>query len=423
MKIAWYVNIVMPAAARKLGLKQTNVGGWLTGAAEALRGSEVELTVFTMTNLVKTVTKVCADEICYVLVPQTLGQDTLTSSLLQEKPDLVHIFGTEYPYNTQLAHSCKANGIPYVVSLQGIMYQYAQHYDDGLPKRYQRVNPLLWIMRSVYYADSIALEKRRFAQQGKREIAALQEADAVIGRTDWDRRCAQEVNPNVRYFSVNENLRASFYTEDCWQYKDCIPHSLFISQSAYPIKGFHMLLQAMPELIRRYTDLQVIVGGQLPYSLNNRLLDMGVDYFFEYQHYIKKLIRQLGLSAHIRYTGPLTAEEMKAHYLRCNVFLSCASIENSPNSVGEAMILGTPIVASDVGGTSTMLTAGEDGILYDYFDTEAMIDGIAALFDDPEKAAQMGRCAREHAIKTHSREKNTQALLEVYRHIQKKADD
>ena len=418
MKIAWYVNIIMPAAAQKLGLKPPNIGGWLTGAADALRELKIDLTILTVTSAVKVVTEVCADGVAYILVPVKKWKDALPNTLLQRKPDLVHIWGTEYPYNTQLVHFCRANGVPHVVYLQGIMYEYAQHYDDGLPERYQRVNPALWLMRKVYYAESIALEKRRFAQQGQLEIAALQEAEAVIGRTDWDRCCALEVNPGIKYYAVNENLRSPFYTQDYWRYQNCIPHSLFVSQSFYPIKGFHMLLKAMPELIQRYPDFQVVVGGQMPYSLNNRILDAGVDYFFEYQHYIKRLIQKFNLSAHIRYTGSLTAEQMKEQYLRCNVFLSCSSIENSPNSVGEAMILGTPVVASDVGGTRSMLAAGADGILYDFFDTEAMVEGICAMFDHPDVAQQMGQSARCHAQQTHNRQKNIETLLRAYRDIQ-----
>lgn len=421
MHVLWYVNVVMPAAAAALGLPQVNIGGWLTGAAEALQGSEIDFTIATVTPLAKKWTTADVDGIRYILLPQKHAQKLLPQMLTQENPDLVHIFGTEYSYNTQLIHLCAHGGIHHVVSLQGIMYQCAHHYDDGLPERFRRINPAIWLMRKLYYADSIALEKRRFAQQGELEKSALQAAEAVIGRTAWDRQCALEINPNLRYYCVNENLRAPFYTPECWQYQNCVPHSIFVSQSFYPIKGFHMLLKAMPELIKRYQDIRIVVGGQKPYSLHNPILDMGVDYFFEYQRYIKKLIKEQGLSDYIHYTGSLTAEQMKQQYLRCNVFLSCASIENSPNSVGEAMMLGTPIVASDVGGTSSMLKNGEDGILYDFFSTQEVLDGISTMFDQPETAAQMGRNANHHAHQTHDRQKNTEALLKVYRDVTSKS--
>ncbi len=59
--------------------------------------------------------------------------------------------------------------------------------------------------------------------------------------------------------------------------------------------------------------------------------------------------------------GSLNAEEMKEQYLLANVFASPSSIENSPNFCREAMILGTPVVSSDVGGVKNMLTHNEKG--------------------------------------------------------------
>lgn len=417
MNVLWYVNIVMPAAAQAMGIKQPNVGGWLTGAEQALRGTDVKLSIMTVTNLVREEKTIQSDRTCYLLLPPKNTEMHFADVIRRIQPDVVHIFGTEYSYNTQLVHICRQLGVKHVVSLQGIMYQYAKHYDDGLPDRFKRVNPAVKLMRKLYYADSIALEKQRFVRQGELEIAALKEAGAVIGRTEWDRKSALSVNPELLYYHVNENLRDAFYTGECWQYLRCAPHTIFVSQAFYPIKGFHMLLKAMPALIRRYPDLRVTVGGQTPYTLHNPLLDKAVDYFFEYQHYIKQKIKEYALQPYIHYTGSLNAEQMKQQYLLCNVFLSCATIENSPNSVGEAMMLGVPIVASNVGGTSSMLTDGVDGVLYDFFDTQAMIDAISALFDHPELAQRMAQNARRHAQLTHDREKNTDALIGAYRYI------
>lgn len=417
MKILWYVNIVMPAAAHALGKGGVNVGGWLTGAMEALRDTGIELSVLTVSGLVQKSMQFCIDDVTYLLIPSKNFASEFEKIILQEDIDLVHIFGTEYEYNTKMIHLCVDKKFPHVVSLQGIMYQYAKYYDAGLPEKFRKVNLLRKWMRKLYYADSIALEKVRFDEQGVREIIALQQAQAVIGRTDWDKKSALAVNPELKYYHVNENLRDVFYEGEGWLLENCRRHTLFISQSAYPIKGFHMLLEAMPELIRRYPDLQVVVGGQKPYTLNNALLDLGVDYFFEYQSYIKQLIRKYDLRDRIHYTGSLNAEEMKKQFLMCNVFLSCSSIENSPNSVGEAMMLGVPVVASNVGGTETMLVDGEDGILYDFYDRQAMVDAISALFDQDDLAIKVSASARHHAFLTHDREKNTQDLLMVYRSI------
>ena len=54
----------------------------------------------------------------------------------------------------------------------------------------------------------------------------------------------------------------------------------------------------------------------------------------------------------IEFLGRLSAEGMKQAYLDANVFVMPSTIENSPNSLGEAMLLGVPCVAADVGGVA-----------------------------------------------------------------------
>ena len=418
MKVLWYVNIVMPAAAKALALPATNAGGWLSGLLQALAGAGVQLTVLAANWAVKEERSVVVNGVRYVILPAGADLISAFQRLFEEvRPDLVHIHGTEYKNNTDLIEYCNTTGIRNVVSLQGVMSECAAHYCDGLPPRLCRVNPIVKLMKKVYTAESIAIEQRSFYEQGVRETRALGLARNVIGRTHWDKACALQCNPEVRYFHVNENLRQEFYSGEHWYPDRCEQHSIFISQAGYPIKGLHQFLPAFAELAKRYPDVRLYIGGALPYTLHHKLLDLGVDYFFEYQGYIKKLIRRYGLQNHIVYTGPLDAQQMKKRFLASHVFVSASTIENSPNSVGEAMLLGVPVVASNVGGTATMLRDGTDGILYDFADTDALADAIGSIFEDDALAVSFSENAREHAQKTHNREQNAAEMQRVYRMI------
>lgn len=62
--------------------------------------------------------------------------------------------------------------------------------------------------------------------------------------------------------------------------------------------------------------------------------------------------------------GKLTAGQMRDRYLASSLYVCCSALENSPNSLGEAMLLGMPCVSADVGGIPSMFTDGVDGILY-----------------------------------------------------------
>lgn len=419
MKILWYVNIIMPAASEILGFKSSGGGGWLIGQASFLVKENVDLHIMTVSDKVSHKTTVSADGITYIILPVCDDIETSFREVITEvSPALVHIFGTEYEYNTRLIILCAQQNIKHVASLQGVMFDYAKHYKDGLPQnRFNKVNPILRFMKKVFMSDSIALGQQQFAAQGKKELAALRLCKNVIGRTHWDKALALEANPDIRYFHVNENLRDEFYNSEKWSWDNCTKHTILISQGFYPIKGFHQFLPALAEIKKLYPDVQVYVGGQSPFTTHNKFLDYFVDFFFEYQRYIKQLIKKYNVSDCIHYTGFLNAKQMKAQFLSANVFVSPSTIENSPNSVGEAMITGTPVVSSNVGGTATMLTNGSDGVLYDFYDINALINGIKTVFDSREKAEFYSGNAMDHAQRTHDREKNTADMIAVYRTI------
>ena len=106
--------------------------------------------------------------------------------------------------------------------------------------------------------------------------------------------------------------------------------------------------------------------------------------------------------------------------MEANVFISPSTIENSPNSVGEAMLLGVPIVSSNVGGVADLLKDKEEGYLYQSDAPYMLAYYVMQTFKDFERASVMGQNARKHAAITHSYEKNLNCLLDVYHQISKK---
>lgn len=235
----------------------------------------------------------------------------------------------------------------------------------------------------------------------------------MIGRTDWDRECVKKINADARYYFCNETLRGEFYSGE-WSFEGCEKHSIFVGSCDYPVKGFHRLLSVLPELLKKYPDIKVYVTGDSPFEAK------GFDGFKHrtyYQVYLKKLIKRGGLADKVIFTGGLSAENMKKRLLSSNLFLLCSSIENSPNTLGEAMILGVPCVASNVGGVTTMAEDGKDALIYPFDDNAKMKVCIEKIFDDAEVAKSLSDNAKKHAKKTHSQETNRSRLLEIYGEI------
>jgi glycosyltransferase involved in cell wall biosynthesis len=133
-----------------------------------------------------------------------------------------------------------------------------------------------------------------------------------------------------------------------------------------------------------------------------------------YGRYLYKLIRKYHLRDHVVMLGKLNADQMKEQYLSSNVFVCPSSLENSPNSLGEAMLLGVPCVASNVGGIPSMMVGGQDGILFPAGNVEALAEDIIEIFAQEEITKAYSRNAKKHAHENHDSDNNYSALMMMY---------
>jgi glycosyltransferase involved in cell wall biosynthesis len=91
----------------------------------------------------------------------------------------------------------------------------------------------------------------------------------------------------------------------------------------------------------------------------------------------------------VTFLGFLDAAAMAAELAAAHVFVSASHIDNNPNSVGEAQAVGTPIVASYVGGVPEMLDDGRAGLLFPAGDAEMLTWRVAQLFRDDSLAESL----------------------------------
>ena len=133
-----------------------------------------------------------------------------------------------------------------------------------------------------------------------------------------------------------------------------------------------------------------------------------------YKLYLKKLIYKYNLQDKIIFLGELNEEQMRYQFLKTNVFVSPSAIENSSNSMGEAMLLGCPIVASNVGGTKSILRDGIDGFLYPFNEPYMLAYYVKKIFKSDDIARNIGDEARKHALVTHDPENNLKKLIDIY---------
>lgn len=414
MKIMWLCNTPTKNVAKAFHLPQPAQGGWLRSVSEALEENQNIQFVFIIPNVKGQqgrIYKECGNSLYIATNVSALTDEEMIhafAEIIEEvKPDIIHIWGTEYKHSYAMAMGAKKQMMlnRVVVSIQGMVGMIAQHYMGGIPAKYQLVPSFRDILRK----DTLKIQQRSLEYRGAYEKKIVEVVQHVIGRTFWDEACVKLINPNVKYHFNNETLREEFYSSQ-WNYEECEKHSIFVSQSHYPIKGFHYLLKAVALIKDRYQDIKIYISGY------DNALKPGV-LVTAYGKYIQYLIKKYKLSSNIHYVGMLNAEEMKKQFLKSEVFVSPSVIENSPNSVGEAMLLGMPVIAANVGGVATMLRHEKEGYLYQADAPYLLAYYICQFFEDRQKEKEFGQNARIHAQRTHDKDKNIKELIEIYEKI------
>lgn len=416
MKILWITNIVFPEALALIkgaGVLKSS-GGWMLGASEALVGvPDVELVVATVSKEVKNLTCLEGENIKYYLLPYGKGNlrvnhdyETLWCKVRDtEKPDVVHIHGTEYSHGYSYIRACGADNV--CVSIQGLVSAYSFYYYYGLSLKEILLSPT----PASLLRGGVLKGYYDFKKRGKIETEIIRSVRHIIGRTSWDRERTWAINPDAIYYYGGETLRSDFYSGAIWRYECCTPHSIFISQASYPIKGLHMLLRALPLVLRHYPDTKLRIGG---YDISRSQGGQEMLKISDYGLIIRKLLNRYKLKETVSFEGLLDGEGMRNEYLGCNVFVCPSSIENSPNSLGEAQILGVPVIASYVGGIPDMMK-GDEEHLYRFEEVEMLAYKIVQLFD---KAGSVDtEQMRQEALRRHNPNNNVSDLLEVYNKV------
>ena len=418
MKILWTVNLIPVNVASKIGVPSDVLGGWVESMAKELKSfSDIELAVACKCENGECFeTEIdCVKYFSVAYTPSTPCEEIekrFFEIIEKFKPDLIHIEGTEFLHAKAALDVGKKLNIPTVTSMQGILngqynYQCGQLQVDDLVFSKSLTNVfaglLLHFRKTKWYKKRLIHEKE-----------VIENSKYILGRTTWDRAHSYAINPDAKYYSCNRILRTPFYTEK-WGLSKIERHSIYVGNGYNALKGVHFVVEALPQLIRDYPDIKVYVAGHKPFTDNDKRA------FFKkgYGAYLKKLIDDLGVGNHIVFTGPLKAQEVADKLSKVNAYVLCSTIENSPNTLGEAMLVGTPCVSAYVGGVSDMAEDGKEALFYRNDDPALLAWNIKKIFDNDELALELSKNAQEKAEDTHNPHKNAEQLVFAYKDILK----
>ena len=425
MKVLWVCNIMPPVIGQYLGKECSVKEGWISGILMRLakEKEEVELAISYPVSetaeeekrevLIENNKKIT----CYGFIEDTIHPENYGGEGLEKRmdeiirdftPEVVHIFGTEYGHSLAAAKAFH-NPEKTLVGMQGVISECAKEYMADLPAEIQnKVSFRDWLKK-----DSMKQQQEKFFIRGEREKEVLKICGNITGRTAFDKAAAKKMNSSAKYFFMNETMRGEFY-EGKWNYGVCDKHRIFFSQADYPLKGFHYLLQALEHIKEKYPDVTVAVAGN---SLVNYKTIKDKIKISAYGKYLRKFIKALDLEDKITFLGRLSAEEMKQQYLKCHTFVCASSLENSPNSVGEAMLLGTPVAASYTGGIPSMAEHEKEALLFEKGNPKALAEAVMRIWESYPTVTTITENARVRARKTHDADENYRTLIDIYKTI------
>ena len=151
--------------------------------------------------------------------------------------------------------------------------------------------------------------------------------------------------------------------------------AIHAARLAYPTKDQRTLLRAVRLVVNELPDFTLDIVGDGP--------DRNV---------LESLCDELNLRANVSFLG--FRHDLHELLPAAGMFLLSSTTEGLPMTILEAMAAGLPLVSTDVGGISEVVSQGQTGWLVPPQSPEAMAEAILKLARDPARAVEMGRAGR-----------------------------
>ena len=197
---------------------------------------------------------------------------------------------------------------------------------------------------------------------------------------------------------VNQAANDADYAETVSFQKSADPLVIGYCGRLREVKGAHILIAGFARLLKNNPQRNLILriagdGTQMPQ--------------------LQQQVKDLGIESSVEFLGML--EDVRQAYKTLDIYVQPSFAEGLPNSVIEAMLLGLPVVVTNIGGNSDLVKSDESGLLFPAGDDEALTACLQRYLDEPELANAMAAAGKQHIRDTYGFDKVVDQLLELYR--------
>ncbi len=163
-------------------------------------------------------------------------------------------------------------------------------------------------------------------------------------------------------------------------------------------KGLHLLIKALPDILEKDNYAKLLVAGE-----GNYLTEA------------KKLVGQLGLNSYVVFTGYIPREEAHDYINASEIFiLPTLRQEGMPFSLLEAMACGKSVIASKIGGISSVIDDGINGFLIPPGDVSKLVEKAIFLLNNEDFADKLADNARKKVVQNFNHEKMVEETIKVF---------
>lgn len=262
-----------------------------------------------------------------------------------------------------------------------------------------RKSKIVYTAHGWVFNEPISSFKKIFYKYAEKITALFK--DKIICVSEFDRQIAiqEKICSEKKLITVHNGIqKVNFLNREPAETELNIPHSDLTIGSIgnfYKTKGFEYLVEAIKILTEEGLNFQTVIIGSNGSEKEN----------------IKALIKQCNLQNKFL----IVSSETAAKYLLAFDIYACSSVkEGLSYTMIEAMQAGLPIVATKVGGNSELIDDGQNGLLVEAKNPQALADNIKKLILAPELAEKYGQNAKEKALNEFTLEKMVSETKKVY---------
>lgn len=313
-------------------------------------------------------------------------------------PDIIQVFGCEFPFGL----IAEKVAIPIVIHIQGAIIPY---HNASYPPNYN-VGIFFRRLWPNFVAQIYAyVKEHKEVTRVKMEERIWKRVNYYMGRTKWDESLVKLFNTSAQYFHVEEALRQPFWkTKKKWVPNSSSKKKLLSIGIGTFWKGPDMLLKTANILKSSGLNFEWLVAGEI-------------------RNDVKKIVeKHEGLKfeeCNVKILGFKNSEDIIELLTTCSIYVHTAYIDNSPNSICEAQLLGTPVISTFVGGIDSLITNNEDGVLVPANDPWRMAQSIIDISYDYNLQIEMSRKSMEKARLRHNNQLIINQLINCYYSIVK----